>query len=569
MSSGEDQQLESMCETCTVRPAYRGHRYCSKICAGETPKSDRPGKTKNRVVDEDEGDEDISRQMNRLSVSTSTTKIRLCIVCKEIPAVGAHVYCSKACKADHSRTGSSRVTFASTQDPKEEDEDDYDAWEKGGTRDRRKSTTQTPSRSRTAKPSTGDSSSTALARRPPMCMYCRRNPKVGDSAFCGRRCMQDAMATLGGGGGTSSSGKKRRDSQYSQYQNSAQVFIAGPQSPDWYQNGYGQGYGQAYGGYFQPQQQPYAQPPYNQPSYPAPQQAYPGSQPYYPGPTPWPAYPPAPTGPPCAIPGCKAMAFNAKSRYCGQNCRKDAVTKKLEPACLFCKVYPKSFRMHFCSQKCGQTAEQQGPMLLDVPPDDPKYADIVKQFTATWTGGYGAKAAAAAAAAAGGPTVKRICKVINSKAVEIRYQAYRKQVESVGNFAAQGKPEGNECRRWHGTQRICTVGDTATNLTLCTNTTCRLCSIIRVSFQTSSSVCTASGIYTSAFSGVSNGYTRAQTVGSPYKAMFLTRIVVGKKHVGGYAPVAGTDSTAIDAMDSELIVFKNDAILPSWLVLYS
>ncbi|KAG8972367.1 hypothetical protein FRC05_010078 [Tulasnella sp. 425] len=488
MSSGEDQQLESMCETCTVRPAYRGHRYCSKICAGETPKSDRPGKTKNRVVDEDEGDEDISRRMNRLSVSTSTTKIRLCIVCKEIPAVGAHVYCSKACKADHSRTGSSRVAFASAQDPKEEDEDDYDAWEKGGTRDRRKSTTQTPSRSRTAKPSTGDSSSTALARRPPMCMYCRRNPKVGDSAFCGRRCMQDAMATLGGGGGTSSSGKKRRDSQYSQYQNSAQVFIAGPQSPDWYQNGYGQGYGQAYGGYFQPQQQPYAQPPYNQPSYPAPQQAYPGSQPYYPGPTPWPAYPPPPTGPPCAIPGCKAMAFNAKSKYCGQNCRKDAVTKGLEPACLFCKVYPKNFRKHFCSQKCGQTAEQQGPMLLDVPPSDPKYADIVKQFTATWTGGYGAKAAAAA----GGPTVKRICKVINSKAVEIRYQAYR-----------------------------------------------------------------------------SNGYTRAQTVGSPYKAMFLTRIVVGKKHIGGYAPVAGTDSTAIDAIDSELIVFKNDAILPSWLVLYS
>lgn len=210
-------------------------------------------------------------------------------------------------------------------------------------------------------------------------------------------------------------------------------------------------------------------------------------------------------------------------------------------------------------------------MLLDVPATDPKFADIVKQFNDTWKGGYGTRATPLGGAVppAGNPTIKRVCKVVNSKAVETRYQAYRKQVEATHNFTAKGKPEGNEMRRWHGTQRICTVGDTAANLNLCANAGCCLCSIIRVSFQTSSSVSTASGIYTSAFSGVSNGYTRVQSAGSPYKAMFLTRIVVGKKHVGGYLPVAGTDSTAIDNMDSELIVFKNDAILPSWLVLYS
>lgn len=54
---------------------------------------------------------------------------------------------------------------------------------------------------------------------------------------------------------------------------------------------------------------------------------------------------------------------------------RDAVTKGLEPACLFCKIYPKHFKGHFCSQKCGQTAEAQGPMLLDVPATDPKFAD--------------------------------------------------------------------------------------------------------------------------------------------------------------------------------------------------
>ncbi|KAG8898705.1 hypothetical protein FRC01_010802, partial [Tulasnella sp. 417] len=50
----------------------------------------------------------------------------------------------------------------------------------------------------------------------------------------------------------------------------------------------------------------------------------------------------------------------------------------------------------------------------------------------------------------------------------------------------------------------------------------------------------------------SNGQTQAITAASPYKAMLLNRIVVGKKHVGGYLPVAGTDSTAIDNVDSEL-----------------
>ncbi|KAG8950277.1 hypothetical protein FRC04_007911 [Tulasnella sp. 424] len=492
---------------------------------------------KNRAEDEDEGDEDIAGRMGRLSMSTpsSTTRVRLCI----------------ACKAAHSRAGSSRVA----QEEEEEEEESYDAWKLGETQDRRKSTAHT--RNRTINASTEQSSFTALAKRPPVCMNCRRNPKVGDSAFCGRRCWQDAVAALGSRADLPSSGKKRRDSQYSQYQNSARVFAVSSQSPTWYQNGYGPDYGQAYQAYPQPLTS------YTQPPYPAPQPAYPESQPYYP-PMPWPAYPPPPTGSPCAIPGCKATAFSATSRYCGQSCRKNAVTKGLEPACLFCKIYPKDFKKHYCSQKCGQTAENQGPMLLDVPPSDPKYADIVKQFNDSWS-----RNNAAVAGVVANPTVKRICKVVNSKGVETKYQAYRKQVEAKWSFAAQGKPEGNECRRWHGTQRICTVGDTATNLALCTNAGCRLCSIIRVSFQTSSSVCVGNGIYTSAFSGVSNGYTRVQSVGSPYKAMFLTRIVVGKRHIGGKAPVAGTDSTAVDNIDTELIVFTNDAILPSWLVLYS
>ncbi|KAG9041767.1 hypothetical protein FS837_011776, partial [Tulasnella sp. UAMH 9824] len=312
---------------------------------------------------------------------------------------------------DHSRSGSSKAPAVSSNQYSEDDE--YGSFER---EDRRKP--RTYARNRSPPSDREPSSSTAVARRPPMCMFCRRNPKVGDSAFCGRRCMQDAMAELGGRPAPQSGArKKRRDNQ----SYSGQMFADSIQSPDWYQAGYGAGYGQAYPGYNQPQQGYF--PP--QQTYNVPQQGYPGAQPYYPQ-APWPAYPTQPAGPPCAIPGCKAQAFNG-SKYCGQNCRKDAVTKGLEPACLFCKVNPKHFKGHFCSQKCGQTAEAQGPMLLDVPATDPKFADIVKQFNDTWKGGYGTKATPLGGAVppVGNPTIKRVCKVVNTKAVETRYQAYR------------------------------------------------------------------------------------------------------------------------------------------------
>lgn len=41
---------------------------------------------------------------------------------------------------------------------------------------------------------------------------------------------------------------------------------------------------------------------------------------------------------------------------------------------------------------------------------------------------------------------------------------------------------GNSRRRWHGTARVCTVGDSQGQAALCNNALCSLCSIIRVSF---------------------------------------------------------------------------------------
>jgi len=238
-------------------------------------------------------------------------------------------------------------------------------------------------------------------------------------------------------------------------------------------------------------------------------------------------------------------------------CRRDAVTQKLEQACLMCAVYPQEPKQAWCSRKCGQAAVGKAPIILHLPPTNPKFADIQKQFTATWQNGTA-------------PTVQHIFKVVNSTQTENAFQAYRQTVEAACNFVAQKKSAGNENRRWHGTVRQCKLGDTPTSTTLCTAAGCRLCGIIRTSFKTSASV-SEPGIFSSGFSSISHGYTRAATPGSPYRAMLLTRVIVGKETVtpgppaGYHSVVRSYDSSG---KHSELIVYRNDAICSSWLVVY-
>ena len=64
----------------------------------------------------------------------------------------------------------------------------------------------------------------------------------------------------------------------------------------------------------------------------------------------------------------------------------------------------------------------------------------------------------------------------------ISFGTNRTSVESRGKFAATGRSPGNENRRWHGTTRECLLGDNG-NTTLCSSTSCSLCSIIRTSYS--------------------------------------------------------------------------------------
>ncbi|KAG8848565.1 hypothetical protein FRB96_001092 [Tulasnella sp. 330] len=232
----------------------------------------------------------------------------------------------------------------------------------------------------------------------------------------------------------------------------------------------------------------------------------------------------APGGPTCKIASCPHPPFQAGSKYCNNKHRKQAVTDGLEPACILCKEYPKSFR-HFCGQKCAQEAEKKAPMVLPIPLKDPKFDEIVTQFTKSWR--HQNKTL---------PTVRLIYKIVQTNKLMEDYNAYLQKVESEGNFTRKGRSAGNECRRWHGTRRACNIGDDPQNLKLCAAGNCALCSIIRNSFQVALTGAAGRsfnrfgrGVYTSSTSSKSHDYVVNHGT-SLFNAMLLTTVVVGRGH---------------------------------------
>lgn len=165
------------------------------------------------------------------------------------------------------------------------------------------------------------------------------------------------------------------------------------------------------------------------------------------------------------------------------------------------------------------------------------------------------------------------------------YEKYRNDVEKRGNFKAVKLSAGNERRRWHGTNRDCNIGD-AGNVSFCSSATCSLCCILKTSYKLQAFGKKTgwgrfgAGIYTSSTSSKSNDYSRNTGIvaTSSWKAVMLNRVVVGK----GYkiqrdnssltGPPANYDSVlgeaGVNLNHDELIVYTDDAIRPSWLVMY-
>ncbi|TFY59973.1 hypothetical protein EVJ58_g5433 [Rhodofomes roseus] len=171
----------------------------------------------------------------------------------------------------------------------------------------------------------------------------------------------------------------------------------------------------------------------------------------------------------------------------------------------------------------------------------------------------------------------KIWKIYSRKKHTDDFLSYKDAVERM-----TGLPGGNSRRRWHGTFRQCTIGDTESQVALCQDANCSLCRIIETSFSVAQACKRfggrfGKGIYISATSSKSNDYVQERG-GSPYKAMLLNDVVMGKtkKLTTGdmtlMEPPAGYDSVVgepgADLNYDEAIVYRDDAIRPLFLIIY-
>lgn len=270
--------------------------------------------------------------------------------------------------------------------------------------------------------------------------------------------------------------------------------------------------------------------------------------------------------------------------YCSKTCAQkakaagtSAAVQPIQPAnptangCLLCGKAVKG-KGHFCSQACTSRAEKSAPGLLEVPQGHDTFKSVADQFKTSWRHQTPC------------PTVRRVHKVIVSPASIAKYDAYRAAVESRGNFVAAGRSAGNENRRWHGTTRECNLGDNGNSM-LCSSQTCSLCCILRTSYNLNLFGKKTGwgrfghGIYTSSTSSKSNDYS-TNVNPSKLKAILLNKVIVGK----GYkmtqdntsltTPPTGYDSVLAEVVNGgslnydELVCYTNDAIRPSYIVMY-
>jgi len=272
----------------------------------------------------------------------------------------------------------------------------------------------------------------------------------------------------------------------------------------------------------------------------------------------------------CKNSDCTLPAFvdpnGTQSNYC-------MLHKKLgEQGCISCRTDPSIDKSVLC-QACYDDALSRAPALIQVPNDHKNYKSVVRQFKHTWRHKTTC------------PEVKAVYKIVVADASMTQYQEYLDSVEARGNFASMGKSPGNENRRWHGTRRKCRLGDTGYQ-TFCADTECALCCIIRTSFDLKFFKAATGwgrfgrGIYTTSTSSKSNDYSKNLDVNSEWKALLLNKVVVGngmklsQDDTSLTEPPPGYDSVLAEVVPGgslnydELVVYKNEAVRPSYLVMY-
>ncbi|KAK0236145.1 hypothetical protein EDD85DRAFT_791505 [Armillaria nabsnona] len=254
-----------------------------------------------------------------------------------------------------------------------------------------------------------------------------------------------------------------------------------------------------------------------------------------------------------------------KHPYCGRSCADSAMAatnsssapnsttpsttnqthSKPKTDCLRCHKVPKLSDSPFCGQVCEDAVGRNAPTIIDVPHDHSMFKNVSRT-----------------------------------------YKFPSDDVEKAGNFKADPNlTAGNEKRRWHGTRKDCNLGDpnSTQGTALCNAPSCSLCNIIRESFNISQWGKNTGwgrfgkGIYTSATTSKANDYIH-NNGHSDYRAVLLNNVVVGKgrklrqddptltQAPAGFDSVLGERGGSLN--HDELIVYKGEAIKPSYVVVY-
>lgn len=273
----------------------------------------------------------------------------------------------------------------------------------------------------------------------------------------------------------------------------------------------------------------------------------------------------------CLTPGCGLPVFihqdGTPSNFCSLPHEEWG-----DHGCISCRAAPMSEVSVLC-QPCHDDALTMAPVIIKVPEDHKNYRSVEGQFNQTWRHNTNC------------PEVKAIYKIIVTEASLRQYQEHQENVEARGNFVALGKSRGNENRRWHGTKRKCRLGDPGYT-SFCAEAGCALCCIIKSSFDIKFFKAATGwgrfghGIYTSSTSSKSNDYSKNVGINSDWKALLLNKVVVGngKKLINDDTsltePPPGFDSVLAEVAPGgslnydELVVYHNDAVRPSYLVMY-
>ncbi|KAF8890341.1 hypothetical protein CPB85DRAFT_263149 [Mucidula mucida] len=275
----------------------------------------------------------------------------------------------------------------------------------------------------------------------------------------------------------------------------------------------------------------------------------------------------------CEYSGCSSIVTGG-ARYCTQHYQ-----QALQDApCLLCRAVPKMPKSAFCgSPQCEQAISKSAPCIIEVPSNHPSFLSVEKQFQTSWRHGGGYC-----------PRVRKIFKIVLKSDSLRRYDAYKADVEARGKFSLDPQrkmTEGNERRRWHGTRKDCHLGDPGHHQgpSFCASPTCSLCKIIQDSFnldqwgKNTGWGRFGKGIYTSATSSKANDYIKNHAA-SDYNAILLNNVVIGRGKKLTYdntnlmAAPATFDSVLGEKGGSlnhdEVVVYKGEAIRPSYLVVY-